>query len=281
LHYLILDTCIWIYLAEEKYEGALLQLENLVNKGKVSLIIPEQIQSEWNNGKADIVRGHFEESIKGTLKNAKSLNNYLNHEERDIFSKLINDVEDRKDQYSKERANRNIEKVEDLMRGGTVCSTTDANKLNAIEMGLSKKAPFHKKGSIADALIILSSVEFLTKQGFANAYFISGNTKDFGDENNPSIIHPDLTDLFESVGLQYSINVKEVFKTIDQSIVSDEEVKEVEKINKEMYILEPPNCDVCSTPMRGAYLRSQYGGLTWQWLCTKGHSRIDTGDFWD
>lgn len=280
MYHLTLDTCIWIYLAEEKYEGALSQLEKLVNDRKVALLIPEQVQNEWNNGKSDLIRDHFKDSIKGTIKNAKGLSNYLNDEERDILTQLINRVEDKKEEYGEEKANKNISRVEELIRMGTVCPTTSDNKIKATEMALAKKAPIHKKNSVGDALIILSTIDYLKNQGISNAFFVSGNTKEFGAEN-PTILHSDLTELFDSVGLQYSINVKEVFKTIDQLIVSDEEVKQVEEINREMYLLEAPICNICDTPMQGAYLRSAYGGLTWQWFCTKGHSRIDTGESWD
>lgn len=144
-------------------------------------------------------------------------------------------------------------------------------------MGLAKMAPFHrKKDSIGDALITLSSVQYLQQQEIKNAYFITGNKTDFGKVGNESEIHPDLKDLFDSVELQYSINVKEVFKLIDEMIVTVEEVHEVERINKAMYIPENPKCPICDNTMQGAFLRSQYGGLTLQWICPTGHYRMDT-----
>lgn len=149
-------------------------------------------------------------------------------------------------------------------------------------MGLAKMAPFHrKKDSIGDALIALSSVQYLQQQEIRNAYFITGNKTDFGKVGNESEIHPDLKDLFDSVELQSSINVKEVFKLIDEMIVTVEEVHEVERINKAMYIPENPKCPICDNTMQGAFLRSQYGGLTLQWICPTGHYRMDTGEFYD
>jgi hypothetical protein len=70
--------------------------------------------------------------------------------------------------------------------------------------------------------------------------------------------------LFNSVGLQYSIKVKEIFRLIDEMIVTVEEVQDVERINKAMHIPEDPKCPICDRTMQGAYLRSQYGGLTLQ-----------------
>lgn len=87
--------------------------------------------------------------------------------------------------------------------------------------------------------------------------------------------------MFNSVGLQYSINVKEIFRLIDEMIVTVEEVQEVERINKAMHIPEDPKCPKCDRTMQGAYLRSQYGGLTLQWWCPAGHFKVDTGVFWD
>jgi hypothetical protein len=71
--------------------------------------------------------------------------------------------------------------------------------------------------------------------------------------------------LFNSVGLQYSINVKGIFRLIGKMIVTVEEVQEVKRINKAMHIPEDPKCPKCDRTMQGAYLRSQYGGLTLKW----------------
>jgi hypothetical protein len=281
LYYIILDTDMWVFLAQDTYPGALLQLEELVGTGKLTILVPEQVQNEWDNGKAEIVRSHYKSNIKGILTSFKNLNKYLNGEEKVVLSGLIESVDRRKDDYAVGKANEYISKVEELIQKGTICPTTNDNKIKATDMGLAKKAPFHKKNSFGDALIALSAVEYLQQEGIKNAYFITGNKTDFGEPGNDSELHPDLKDLFDSVELQYSINVKEIFRLIDEMIVTVEEVQEVELINKTMYIPEDPKCPVCNKTMLGANLRSQYGGLTLQWWCPAGHYRVDTGEHWD
>lgn len=271
----------WVFLAQDTYPGALLQLEKLIGTGKLKILVPEQVKNEWNNGKADIVRSQYIGNIKGVLTSSKNLKEYLSGEEKEILAELIERVDRKKDDYAVVKANEYISKVEKLMQKGTICPTTDDNKIKATDMGLAKRAPFHKKNSFGDALIALSSVGYLQQQEIKNAYFITGNKTDFGKLDNPSELHPDLKELFDSVVLQYSINVKEVFRLIDEMIVTVEEVQEAEQINKRMYIPEDPKCPKCGKTMHGAYLRSQYGGLTLQWFCPTGHFKMDTGDYWD
>ena len=271
----------WVFLAQDTYPGALLQLEELVGTGKLTILVPEQVKNEWDNGKADKVRSHYKGNINGVLISSKKLKEYLSGEEKEVLAGLIESVDRKKDDYALDKANEYISKVEELIQKGTICPTTDDNKIKATDMGLAKRAPFHKKDSFGDALIALSSVEYLQQQEIKNAYFITGNKTDFGKPGDDSEIHPDLKNLFDSVELQYSLNVKKVFQFIDEMIVTVEEVQEVEQINKAMYIPEDPKCPICNKTMQGAYLRSQYGGLTLQWICPTGHHRMDTGEFWD
>ena len=77
MYHIILDTDMWIYLAQDIYKGALLQLEELVDTGKLTILVPEQVKNEWDNGKADIVRSHYKGNIKGALTNSKNLKEYL------------------------------------------------------------------------------------------------------------------------------------------------------------------------------------------------------------
>jgi hypothetical protein len=285
LYHIILDTDMWIYLAEDFFPGTLSQLEELVDTGKITILIPEQVKNEWNNGKVEIVRNHYKNSINGVLSNTKKLKEFLNSEEKDTLSRLIESVERKKDDYGIVKANEYISRVEKLINNATICPITNENKIKATEMGLEKKAPFHKKkDSLGDALIVLRSVEYLVNHDIKNAFFITHNRTDFGEPGNDYFLHPDLKDLFDPVELQYSINVKEVFRLIDEMMVTAEEVQEVEKFNKAFAvppILEDPKCPKCGITMNGAYLRSQYGGLTLQWFCPTGHYRMDTGEFWD
>ena len=281
MYYIILDTDMWVFLAQDTYPGALSQLEKLVDTGKLTILVPEQVKSEWDNGKANKVSSYYKNNIQGILTSFKNMKNYLIDEENEILSGLIESVESRKETYAIDRAKEYISRVEKLIEKGIHFPTTDNNKIKATDIGIAKKAPFHKKNSFGDALIALSSVEYMQQQGINNAYFITGNKTDFGEPGNESKLHPDLIDLFNLVKLQYSINVKEIFRLIDEMIVTIEEVEEVERINNEIYSLVDNKCPECGQTMQGAYLRSQYGGLTWQCWCPTGHYKIDTGEFWD
>ena len=56
-------------------------------------------------------------------------------------------------------------------------------------------------------------------------------------------------------------------------------------INNDLKQNEKPNiCPMCNAEFsftNGAYLRSQYGGLTYQYSCMKCHFKYDTGEFFE
>lgn len=284
MKYIILDTCIWIELAQDKYSGALFQLEKLVDDKKVNLLIPEQIRNEWNNGKAEKVKQDYKGKIKGVLSSVRSLNEYLDNGEKETLSELISSVEQNKEDYGEKKANNFIDRVEKLMGIGITCKTSTENKIKAVDLALAKKAPFDSKNQMGDALIILSSIEYLKDNNLQNeAFFITANIRDFGDKKNPKKLHLDLIPLFESVGLQYSINIKETFKLIDELIVTDKEIEDVEKIlmysHPEIPInLGIPSCPTCGISMLGSYMPSNHGGWTWHWVCPENHVIIDAAD---
>lgn len=73
-------------------------------------------------------------------------------------------------------------------------------------------------------------------------------------------------------------------KELDEIVEKEERL--VEKANIYPNIHEAPStkCSRCSQEnsfTSGSYLTSQYGGLTWQYICKSCGYHLDTGEFFD
>jgi len=190
---LILDTCTWLDLAKPKFSDVLNELEEQVKSGITVLITCELIIQEWERNKEKIIKS-IAESIKSYSKSAIQIANFLPESEK---NKLIEILEKYKSQEVEQLkiAEAHFTRVENLFKASTVFKIEDELKLKVIDLGISKKAPFHNsKNNISDALIYFGAIEYVQSSWIiANEIiFVSQNHKEF---SNPSIvteIHPEL-----------------------------------------------------------------------------------------
>jgi len=103
---------------------------------------------------------------------------------------------------------------------------TEKAKSQAVDLALAKRAPFQNKNSMADALIVLCAADHIVKDNLADCVFVSSNTKDFALDSD---VHPDLKDLFEQCGMQYSANIASTINKIEKDLVSQEVVEEIDR----------------------------------------------------
>jgi len=96
MYHLIIDTCVWIDLGRtlaEVYE----KISDLVEQEKVRLILPLIVIDEWDKHKPEII-ARKEQSIRGKIKNARFISQYLNQEAADEFRRILDDFQERKDE---------------------------------------------------------------------------------------------------------------------------------------------------------------------------------------
>lgn len=263
MHYLSLDTNTWIYLANGTEPVKLLEfIRQEVERGNIKIILPEIIITEWQRNKDKEVK-------QGGLKHFKDVTDSLDRilrllgdkGERDILSFLIDEKDDKeyfldfakrfkqKKIEIEEAISRNITMIESLFNHGSteLIKISDAVMLKAGEFALANKAPFKKKNSFADALIILSFIEFVKSNSIEGALFISYNTEDFCEKKDgEKNLHPDLIPEFVETKSNFYRLVGEALNTIEKDILSKEELELIREFQEEAQNEHDIDyCDVC------------------------------------
>lgn len=268
--YLILDTNVWLYLANgydpisEKHHddlhfNFLSSLKKLKDNGDIRILVNEIIFKEWErnreNSKLKI------QNLSTKLKNPESafsfIKKYVKSEIKKLQEEYIHGLK------SAIEANRiHIQNVEDfLYKDCLKIEISEALKLKIFDLSINKSAPFHnKKNNIADAAILLSASEYLKGRlfnGESSAIFVSNNFTDFTDGINKSEFHPDIREL-----LTEEINYE---RLLPQALnLSTEIIKQIEEYNKYEYWFEK-NTFVCDNPFcDGHDLMHQTGILSKQ-----------------
>lgn len=214
MRYIFLGTNNWIYLSngfnilnnkhDELHFKVFDLIKKRVNDGSLTVLTNRLILEEWARNKQ-----HCKNQIKelkdrqhaylSTLKNIKKVVD-------DVGKKLSEALESKI-----QRHESHINDVEEfLMTKTTQIDIPDHIKVKAADLATEKKAPFigDKKNSMADALILLSSIEHIEKfcgvklfggdsktVVYPENYFVSGNSGDFSSPTNKEIIHPDFRKL--------------------------------------------------------------------------------------
>ena len=89
--------------------------------------------------------------------------------------------------------------VEQILRRAETITVTDAAKLRAVDRGLAKQAPFGKKNSTADAILIEAFADVVKSKGTTGHRFgfVTHNKNDFSQpEGDHRQHHPDFAGIF-------------------------------------------------------------------------------------
>ncbi len=194
MHYITLDTNTWIYLANGTEPVRLLKyIKQEVDKGNITILLPEIISKEWEAHKDKTVRQwsikHFNdvtEAMKVILKllgdrGERDTLRFLFEErdEKDYFKDFI-DIFKKKKKEIEDAISDNINLIDSLFKTKcTVIEIKDEVYVKSGQFALEKKAPFKFKNSFADALIVFSFLDYVKSNSIQNAMFITYNTDDF------------------------------------------------------------------------------------------------------
>jgi len=280
--YLLIDTSVWLTLAEDPTLTKVLgDLATILDQNLAQLLVPAITLDEFERNRSAIA-GRAEKQFQSAASKARSVVQLLSAEDREVLESLLKRAEKRVSADSELAASK-LQTVKRLLTAPAVVKLVppDHTRLRALDRALSKKAPFHKeKNSAADALILESFRDFVTSsiKPQDEAAFVTMNKRDFSDPKDERLPHPDFSDLFLSPDRRYAINLAEVLAGIQPAKNWSEEIA--------AYARAAARDTVClfggEHDFRdGAYLRSAYGGLTWQEWCSKCQTLRDTGDPWD
>jgi hypothetical protein len=287
---ILLDTCVWLDLAEDFYGDEILkQLGSFVENGCVELLKLDIIDAEFHRNKEGKSKG-LSSSIRTRVADIRKFTKHIDSptvakevlEAMDILTSQIEPVE--------ELISKRFSRIEQMLQKATRIKPSKNVLQNTIDRGLDKRAPFGRKNSVADSIIIEAFGELAEDQKLGNARFafITSNTTDFSDKKNHKLPHQDLSGFFKS-NIDYSINVAEYLSDIAKEINTQCAMESVEVLITEDVIKHTQevvenkmNCPRCRL---GALIEQGWvrtgSGLSWCLKCSACNLLIETGEYDD
>lgn len=219
----LLDTCVWLDLAQDrKLTPLLLVIESMVKDRSMRLVVPKLVHDEFKRSRSRVAQT-ASRSLKGHFQQV-----------REALTRLPGDAR-RKNALLKRLDNAghkvpivggqvegNLGRIETLLDAAQHLHPSNAAILRAADRALHRKAPCHheNKNSMGDALLIEIYADLVKAAPPGERLaFVTHNKSDFGAQN-ARLPHPDFATLFSRVKSLYFINLAEVLRRIDPSMVS-------------------------------------------------------------
>jgi len=226
MFHLLIDTCVWLDLAENPKQGPLLSvIEQLVRYGEVRLLVPNVVLLEFRQNKAQVAK-RSSQSLKnqvGQVKHAFRRIGTGSRRERALLQQL-DDLNHRAPLIGGEALGR-MQRIEILLTEATPLEPTASVKVRAADRALGKLAPCHhdNKNSVADAIVIETFFDCVRtgppRERFA---FVSSNTSDFSEPKaNQKLPHPDLAPGFSRIRSLYFISLGDCLRRVAPTLVSE------------------------------------------------------------
>ena len=221
---LLIDTCVSLDLAKPQNEIVLDILEDVLNVGAASLILPRTVLHEFARNKARIAKDGSR-NLSEAFKRVKAAVWQMegSRRRRHLFDRL-SDL-DHKLPTVGEAIVRSLAHTEELFRRATVVEASDELKLRAAQRAIDRRAPFHKsKNSMGDAILIETYADcVVSKDARGHRFaFVTHNTNDFShigvNEQKP---HPDIAPLFSKVKSRYFIDLRAALRAIAPDFVAE------------------------------------------------------------
>lgn len=227
--YLIFDTNIWIYFAGGQHPFVLNGIIKKVENNEVTILVNEEIIKEWNRNKAKC-KDRIKKELDLQIRSAKNLYSTLEEKDSLAYQELVSKISNQTHEY-KNTIDERFNIVNDLITNKSIpIPIKEEHKLSVMDLALNQKAPFHrKKNSVADALILLSAIDYIKNNGINNvnynridvsdSIFVSYNSDDFSKDvkgSDKDIIHPDLQPYLDSVGMTYERNFGKILSLTEE-----------------------------------------------------------------
>lgn len=215
----------WLDIAKDSEQQKVLRvIEELIDMGEVTLLLPETVLKEFNQNKERVIK-ESNQSFSSAVKRTKMIVEKLSSGEvKKLVLDQLEDVSYKIPNLPNSTAN-SIENIERLFNKVIPLPATEGIKLNAAKRAVDKLAPFHRnKNSFNDAVIIETYGEKIKDRVEDDSHFafITHNTSDFSLPNgNQKEPHPDLSAYFDPSYSSYYINLAESLRKISPDLVSE------------------------------------------------------------
>ncbi|EMA4503713.1 DUF4935 domain-containing protein [Enterobacter hormaechei] len=218
MHYLYIDTCVWLTIAKSKNQHALLEAFNqLLDSNNAAIVIPTLVKEEFLRNKDRVIEA-TKQQIGSEFHKVKKIIGAYGGNGKDQALAVLNDVGSRLPILS-EVTGHTAEMIESLMDKCISLEASDSVRLKAVARALDKRAPFHRsKNSVADSILIELFYDFM-KDKNGVFHFVTENYTDFSsltDRRNP---HPDFGEIF-SDDVHYHLDIAEAINSIEPELLS-------------------------------------------------------------
>lgn len=279
----VIDTCVWIELAEKPPLHPLLtELCKLSSTATHQLTLPSPIPIEFERNR-----------VRAMEKWAKSFDSHRS--QLAIVTPHLADVEKHIEaivQACKKAAAdarkvmpSGFAEIDRAFRGARPWRPNAAHYEEACRRCLEIVAPAlnDQRSSIGDCLIWLGVLDCLDD---GDVWFCTANKKDFSDPQRFDQAHPYLLDEAgkKRGNFRYFNDPNSLVEVLRQAAPAPKEEVVPPMPRYYDYAPSPPDrCQACGikSMMPSAYLRSRYGGLTLQFICPNCGTHHDTGDSFD
>ena len=203
--HLLIDTCVWKQMvSKNEVSPSLVQINEWVKSGHVTLLYPEAVKSEWERHREK----ELASIIKAVEKQKKTLT--LLTEGNETLLKTIDS------QSAIDKLQTQVEIIDKLLNDSVFIPESENVIIISRKHQKNKKAPFiNKINSSEDASIIFSSLEFIQTNNLVEFYFVSENINDFAiNRNGTHEIHPDILDEFSGLNIIYFKEIKTLIETL-------------------------------------------------------------------
>lgn len=198
---ILVDTCVWLDLAKDYRQQALiLAARELFNARQIDFIVPDVVKDEFARHKERVAQDAQRSLLAHFRLVREAVDRFAEEDYKKETLKSLNEV-DQRIAMKGEAVNDSIEWVEGLLSAGVSRHTTKGIKQRVAERALAGLAPYHRsKNSVGDAILVETYADMAKA---ANAKggrvaFVTHNVRDFGDptgdQRSP---HPDLAPIFD------------------------------------------------------------------------------------
>lgn len=224
MHKILVDTCVWLDMAKDHEQQSLLTvIEELVERGDITLIVPRLVIVEFERNKERVIR-ESSKSLQSVFRRVKdAVEVFGDPKHRRVLINQLNDVNFKIPSLG-ENASASISRIQKLLNMGIIIEANDNIKLKAAQRAIDKRAPFHhEKNSINDAIIMETYAFCISDQKINDGRFafVTHNKKDFSSpDKNQKLPHPDFKACFSKIKSQYYISLAELIRKIDSDLIT-------------------------------------------------------------
>lgn len=243
MHHVIFDTCVWHDLTVSEF-SLVPKVARLTDEGKLTIVVPELVRSEWDGGREKIVSQITREIVEAR-RSAIRLKSYLAETDCTIDWDPVSSL-DPVSTGATVSAHR-IRAIEALLDAEATIRIPISKKAEAHAIGLAlrKNPPFRLRNSMADALIFLATAEWVNTASPDKVIFVTHNTTDFSDDpqgpedtDHKNRLARELRDLVEENGLRFGVIVGRVLNDIEESVATEAEIERGESIVERARVLD-------------------------------------------